>query len=66
MFEYVKIKAELEEFKCPVHKKSALISFDKGKIEIESYCCEKHKALLDQNLSEVSQKNINDIISEVF
>ena len=66
MFEYVKIKAELEEFKCPVHKKSAIVTFADGKMVVESYCCEKHKILLDENLTDVSQKNIGDIISEVF
>ena len=66
MFEYVKIKTELEEFKCPVHKKSAIVTFKDGKMELESYCCEKHKMLLDENLTDASQKNISDIITEVF
>lgn len=66
MFEYTKIKAELEEFKCPVHKKSAIVTFETGKMEVESFCCQKHKELLDENLSDVSQKNIADIIAEVF
>ncbi len=66
MFEYNKIKAELEEFKCPVHKKSAIVSFENGRMEVASYCCNKHKELLDENLSDVLQKNVNDIIAEVF
>lgn len=66
MFEYTKMKAELEEFKCPVHKKSAIVTFETGKMEVDSYCCENHKALLDQNLTDVSQRNIADIIAEVF
>jgi len=66
MFEYTKMKAELEEFKCPVHKKSAIVTFENGKMEVASYCCEKHKALLDENLTDVSQRNIADIIAEVF
>lgn len=66
MFEYSKMKAELEEFKCPVHKKSAIVTFETGKMEVASYCCEKQKELLDENLSDVSQRNIADIIAEVF
>ena len=66
MFEYTKMKAELEEFKCPVHKKSAIVTFEAGKMEVDSYCCEKHKALLDESLTDVSQRNIADIIAEVF
>lgn len=66
MFEYTKIKAELEEFKCPKHGKSAIVSFDKGKLVVESFCCEEHKALLDKNLSDAMQKNVGDIIAEMF
>lgn len=66
MFEYTKMKAELEEFKCPVHGKSAIVTFETGKMEVDSYFCEKHKALLDENLTDVSQRNIADIIAEVF
>ena len=66
MFEYTKIKAELEEFKCPVHKKSAIVTFENGKMVVESYCCEQHKTYLDENLSDISQKNVADIIAEVF
>lgn len=66
MFEYTKIKAELEEVKCPVHGKKATVSFDNGKMVVEANCCQEHKALLNQLLADVSQKNISDIISEVF
>lgn len=66
MFEYTKIKAELEEFKCPVHKKSAIVTFNTGRMVVDSYCCNKHKEVLDANLSDISQRNISDIIAEVF
>ncbi len=66
MFEYNKIKSELEEVKCPVHGKSASVTFDSGKMVIDSGCCEEHKALLNVLVSDVSQRNVADIISEVF
>lgn len=67
MFQYTLIKAELEEFKCPVHRKSAIVTFENGKMEVHSYCCEKHRQLLDEKLTELpSAQNINDILSEVF
>jgi hypothetical protein len=66
MFEYKKIKTELEEVKCPVHGKTATVSFDSGKMVIETACCEEHKALIKVLLTDVSQRNIADIIAEVF
>lgn len=66
MFQYTQMKAELEEFKCPVHNKSAIVTFETGKMEVHSYCCEKHKHLLDESLEEMAQPNINDILCEVF
>ncbi|MES2622225.1 MAG: hypothetical protein V4615_15350 [Bacteroidota bacterium] len=66
MFEYQKIKTELEEVKCPAHGKKATVSFDNGKMVVETSCCEAHKVLLNRLLSDVSQKNISDIIAEVF
>ncbi len=66
MFEYSKIKTELEEVKCPAHGKRANVSFDNGQMIVETCCCEEHKALLNVLLSDVSQRNIADIIAEVF
>jgi hypothetical protein len=66
MFEYQNIKTELEEVKCPVHGKPAQISFDQGKIQVEKCCCEEHKALLNRLIADSGQKNITDIISEMF
>ena len=67
MFQYSNIKAELEEFKCPVHRKSAIVTFENGKMEVHSYCCEKHRQLLDENLSVLpSAQYIKDNLREVF
>ena len=66
MCEYNKMKAELEESKCPLHGKSAVVSFTFGKMVIENCCCEYHRQLLNENLADVAEKNLADIISEVF
>ena len=52
MFEYAKIKAELEEVKCPVHGKVATVIFADGKMTFENVCCEEHRKKLDEVLPE--------------
>jgi hypothetical protein len=64
MFEYKKIQAELEDFKCPKHGKSAIVSFKEGKMVLESVCCEEHKKFLLEKLTDISQKGFTDILVE--
>ena len=66
MCEYTKIKAVLEKFKCPTHGKSATVSFVTGKMMVGSYCCEEHRLHLNENLADAMERNVADIISEVF
>jgi len=62
MFEYKKIKVELENMQCPVHGKSAIVSFKEGRMILESVCCDEHKKYLLENVSEVALQEEADIL----
>jgi hypothetical protein len=62
MFEYAKIKAELEDVKCPVHGKAATVIFAEGKMTFENVCCEEHRKKLEEILPEIEQQDIADIL----
>ena len=62
MFEYAKIKAELEDVKCPVHGKAAIVVFDNGKMTFENVCCEAHRKKLEQVLPEIEQEDITELL----
>ncbi len=67
MFEYLKIKDELEQIKCAVHGKPATITFSDGKINLENVCCEEHKARLKQILPDIEeQQSLADIMEDVL
>lgn len=52
MFEYKKIKAVLEDIKCPTHGRKAAVSFSDGKLVLEGVCCQEHENVLNKNLAE--------------
>jgi hypothetical protein len=66
MFEYAKIKAELEDMKCPVHNKAATIVFAEGKISLENVCCNEHQKKLEDMLADVEQHDVADILEDVY
>ena len=66
MFEYVKIKAELEQIKCPVHAQSATVIFTDGKIVFENVCCDEHRKKLEEALPDIQQHNVADILEDVY
>ena len=67
MFEYAKMKAELEEKKYPVHGKTATVTFVDGQIKLDNVCCEQHLKKLNEMLPEIEgQQNAEDILEDVF
>ncbi len=62
MFEYVRIKTELEDFKCPVHGRSAMVSFKDGKLVLEKVCCEEHRSFLLESIPDVTQDDFAEIM----
>lgn len=62
MFEYKKIKMELENLKCPQHGKSAIVSFKEGKLILEEVCCEEHRKYILENLAEIAHKDETEIL----
>ena len=67
MFEYSKMKDELEQIKCPVHGKAANVKFINGKINIENICCDEHRKKLDESLPEIEERqDVADILEAVF
>jgi hypothetical protein len=67
MFEFAKIKAELEEVKCPVHGKAAKASFVDGQVKLEDVCCEAHWKALGEQLPEIEDKqDAADILEDVY
>ena len=66
MFEYAKIKAELEVMKCPVHAESATIVFADGKLILENVCCDVHRKRLEDVLSDLEQHDVADILEDVY
>ena len=67
MFEYLKIKDELEQVKCPVHGNTASVKFVDGKINFENVCCSEHRKKLDETLPEIEERQgVVDILQDVF
>ncbi len=66
MFEYAKIKAELEQVKCPVHAKAATVVFADGKMIFENVCCEEHRKNLDAALPDMDKLNVADLLAEMY
>ncbi|HWB63131.1 MAG TPA: hypothetical protein VG603_06465 [Chitinophagales bacterium] len=67
MFEYSKMKEELEQMKCPVHGKTATILVGDGKINIGDTCCNEHRETLLNKLPEVeSTQDVADILEDVY
>ncbi len=66
MFEYEKIKTELEQVKCPLHAKGATIVFTDGKILFENVCCDEHRKKLEAMLPEVELWDVEDLLEEVY
>ena len=66
MFDYAKIKAELEQVKCSIHDKSAIVVLDNGKITFENVCCDEHRKQLEAILPEVDFWDVSDILEDVY
>ena len=67
MFEYSKIKDELEQIRCPAHGKTATVKFVDGKINFENVCCDEHRKRLEQSLPELEERQyVGDIMEDVF
>jgi hypothetical protein len=70
MFDYAKIKQELEQLKCPVHGATARVNFIEGKISVENACCEEHKMRLIQTEPEIEDRlemdELEEIMEEIF
>jgi hypothetical protein len=66
MFEYAKIKAELEQIKCPVHAKAATVVFADGKMTFENVCCEEHRKKLEAALPDLESLNTIDLLAEMY
>lgn len=67
MFEYAKMKVELEQMKCPLHAKTATVVFADGKINFENVCCDEHRKILQAALpDEIEQQNVADILEDVY
>jgi prepilin-type processing-associated H-X9-DG protein len=67
MFEYSKIKAEIEQVKCPLHGKSATVTFVDGKVNLENVCCDEHNKKLNEMLPEIEDRpDAADILQDVF
>jgi hypothetical protein len=66
MFDYAKIKAELEEVKCSVHDKAATVVLADGRITFENVCCDEHRKQLEDMLPEVDFWDVSDILEDVY
>ena len=66
MFEYAKIKNDLELIECPVHLKTATVIFENGKMRFENVCCNEHLRKLESALPDIEQQSIADIVGEVY
>ncbi len=66
MFEYAKIKAELEQVKCRVHAKTAVVVFTDGKMVFENVCCDAHRKKLQETFADIEQQNVADILEDVY
>jgi hypothetical protein len=66
MFEYAKIKAELEQIKCPVHAKAATVVFADGKMIFENVCCDEHRKKLEAALPDLDKLNVAELLVEMY
>jgi hypothetical protein len=67
MFEYTKIKEELEQIKCPTHNKTATVIFVDGKVKFENVCCEEHRQNLNEALPHLEEEHgVEDILEDVY
>lgn len=66
MFEYAKIKSDLEQIQCPVHAKTATVNFENGKMRFENVCCSEHLKRLESALPDIELQSISDIVEEVY
>ena len=66
MFEYAKIKTELEQVKCPLHAKTATVVLASGKVVFENVCCVEHRKKLEAMLPEVDLWDVEDILEDVY
>lgn len=67
MFAYSKMKEELEQIKCPLHGKTATVTFADGKVTFENTCCEEHIKKLNASLPEIEERHLmSDILEDVY
>ena len=66
MFEYAKIKSDLEQIQCPVHAKTATVVYENGKMRFENVCCGEQLKALESALPDIEQQNVADIVGDFY
>lgn len=67
MFEFSRIKDELEKIKCPQHGKVAKITFKEGVVNLDDVCCEAHRKLLIEKLPDFENlQTVEEIMQDMY